>query len=357
MRASLPQVTIAQRVIDAMVHGALIYNTETGEALIGLAVANAERPEPDIVILETIAPDATAVRQSVYFEQGDDWQSDVVSWLSDNWDDVRKGTTGKAKIEPRWNVPLVHIGDWHKHPGSMTEPSFGDMRTARSVLADKHLNASFLLAILATVWERTAAHAAVEAMAEDDRPILVDPSDEPGLTIRLDCWHMSHRTRRFLHTTPIVQPNEALPTLPILGWHLAAQGRMRWEIVELEKAGYAVISVDQQDVDHLPPRELCLTLERQDGGQVLIAVTQADYPLRRPEVRLVPVGALTALSDNSDMFAVLWPQSRPLPPEAYPSWGWSPSHSLGELAEAIDQALEHKPQPAPINAKDISNDK
>jgi hypothetical protein len=230
------------------------------------------------------------------------------------------------------------------------------MRTARAVLADKHLNAPFLLAILATVWNRDKAHEALEALAADERPILIDPPDDPQITIRLDCWYMSRRSRRFAHLTPTVQPNEALPTLPILGWHLAAQGRMRWEIIELEKANYAVISVDQQEVDHVPPRELCLTLERQDGGQVLIAVTQADYPLHRPEIRLVPLAALNNLNGDSDMFAVLWPQSKPLPAEAYPDWDWSAAHSLGELAQAIDQKLEHPSPSVPMTTKDSTND-
>lgn len=87
--ANLPRVTFAQRVIDKIVANALIYETETGESLIGFALRQEARPEPDLYVLDTIGPDASAVRASTYFEQGDDLQGDIFNWLYDNWESIR----------------------------------------------------------------------------------------------------------------------------------------------------------------------------------------------------------------------------------------------------------------------------
>ncbi len=76
---ALPKLTIAQRVIDKIVQNALIYQTETGESLIGFRIPTADRPEPDLYVLETIPPDESAIRGAVVFEQGDDEQGDGAS--------------------------------------------------------------------------------------------------------------------------------------------------------------------------------------------------------------------------------------------------------------------------------------
>src|ERR1700690_1503104 len=89
-RANLPRLTLAQRVIDKIVRNAQIYDTETGESLVGLTLNKAGYAEPDLLVLDTIAPDDSAIRRGAYFEQGDDLQGDVFNWLSDNWDNQRK---------------------------------------------------------------------------------------------------------------------------------------------------------------------------------------------------------------------------------------------------------------------------
>ncbi len=333
-RAGLPRVTLAQRVIDTMVHGALTYATETGEALIGLPVPAVGRHEPDLYVLDTIAPDASAVRLNTYFEQGDDLQSDIFNWLSDNWNDTRKRTD--SGIAPRWNVPLSHLGDWHKHPGTLTEPSWGDAHTAIDSIFDAQTNRPYLLAILATVWDRQQAHTSDgTVLATGEQPILIDIPTDELLSVRLDCWYISRRTRRFVHLTPVVQANDALPTLPIVGWHLRTPDRMRREIDALSKAGYAV-SVDEMDADHKPPRELCLTLARRGADRILIAVTQADYPRARPELRTVPMQTVKGIPEGADIFPALWAASQPLLAGEYPAWEWNADRTLCELAQAVE---------------------
>src|SRR5215813_8518479 len=76
----LPNVTLAQRVIDNIVKNALIYDTETGETLVGFAIKVENSVEPDLFALDTIPPDESAIRQGAYFEQGDDTQGDILAW-------------------------------------------------------------------------------------------------------------------------------------------------------------------------------------------------------------------------------------------------------------------------------------
>lgn len=333
-RAGLPRVTLAQRVVDTMVRGALTYATETGEALIGLPVPAIGRREPDLFVLDTIAPDASAVRLNTYFEQGDDLQSDIFNWLSDNWNDTRQRPD--SGIAARWNVPLSHLGDWHKHPGTLTEPSWGDTHTAIDSIFDRDTDRTYLLAILATVWDRKLAHTSDgSVLAMGEAPIVIDIPLDETLSVRLDCWYISRRTRRFVHLTPAVQANDALPTLPIVGWHLRTPDRMRREIDALSKAGYAV-SVDEMDADHKTPREVCLTLARRGAERILIAVTQADYPRTRPELRAVPMQLLKTAPEGKDLFPALWAASHPLPASEYPTWTWNTDRTLCELAQAVE---------------------
>ncbi len=338
-RAGLPRVTLAQRVVDAMVRGAGLYATETGESLIGLPVAVMGRYEPDLFVLDTIAPDNTAVRRSAYFEQGDDLQGDILNWLSDNWNDARRRPDAiDSVVEPRWNVTLQHLGDWHKHPGTLTEPSWGDTDTAINYIFDEHAGKPYILAILATVWDRDAAHATdlAESLLPGESPLKIDVDE--ATTIRLDCWYISRRTRRFVHLTPVVQPDSVLPKLPIVGWHLRTPDRMKREIEALSKAGYAV-SLDEWDSDKKPPRELILTLGRRGSDRVLIAVTGADYPASRPELRSAPVKTMAAVAEGSDPIPALWAASVPLPSGDYPAWNWNTERTILELVQAVDEKV------------------
>jgi hypothetical protein len=335
-RAGLPRVTIAQRVIDKMVRNALIYETETGEALIGLPVPSAGRYEPDLVVLETITPDHTAVRKYAYFEQGDDLQGDIMNWLTDNWNDYRK--LPSAKVQPRYNVALDHLGDWHKHPGALTEPSWGDLETALAHVNDKEAGKPYLLAILATVWDRVQAHATDEAEAIyfGEQPIKVDIDE--NTTVRLDCWYMSRRTKRFVHLTPTVEPDDKLPNLPLVSWHLGNTERFQQEFKQITGAGYTV-SVDEYNADDVPPRELCLTLAKRGASHIQIVVTTADFPNTRPTIRTVPMGELKTIPEGADVFLELWKRAKLLPEAEYPN-SWTANSTILDLVRGVEQNLK-----------------
>ena len=349
-----PPLTIAQRVIDTIVTNVQRYDTETGEALIGLALpgivpntgsgsaanapGNRSAPEPDLVVLGTIAPDASAVRTGVFFEQGDDLQSDTLNWLSDNWNDARKLRAANHKadsqVDSRWNVPLIHLGDWHKHPGTLVEPSPGDANTAVDLIYDRDIQRPYILAILATIWNKAAAQKAIAELSaapvQNGMPLLIDLPDDPGAAVRIDCWYLSRQTRIFVRLSPMVQPNTALPTLPIVGWHLTDPKRMWRECNALLNAGYGV-QIDERDTDGQPPREICLTVTSpvSQSPQMWIIVTPADYPHHAPIVRRVPTEMIAGLTEPPT-FSDLWARSVPLP--NLPNW--TPDRLLIDLIKA-----------------------
>ena len=324
-----PPLTIAQRVIDTIVANVQRYETETGEALIGLALPSAganagvggrSAPEPDLVVLGTIAPDASAVRTGIFFEQGDDLQSDTLNWLADNWNDAHKTATDSkadSKADPRWNAPLIHLGDWHKHPGTLVEPSPGDANTAVDLIYDRDIQRPYILAILATLWNKAAAQKAIAELAalpnsngiSNGTPLLIDLPDDPTIAVRIDCWYLSRQTRIFVRLSPMVQPDAALPALPLVGWHLTDPKRMWRECNALLDAGYAV-QIDERDTDGKPPREICLTVTK--GQHTWIIVTPADYPHHAPHIRRISSESSTGLADPPT-FAELWAHSALLP--------------------------------------------
>jgi hypothetical protein len=73
----------------------------------------------------------------------------------------------------------------------------------------------------------------------------------------------------------------------------------------------------------------------------LIAVTQADYPARRPLIRTVPMRVMKAIPENNDLFPALWKASQPLPESDYPTWEWNADRTLCDLAQAIEEKVAH----------------
>ncbi|MCC7210027.1 MAG: hypothetical protein IT323_22175 [Anaerolineae bacterium] len=400
-RSKLPRVTIAQRVIDKIVANALNYPTETGESLVGLAVPTPNGGEPDLYVLETIPPDETAIRLSAYFEQGDDLQGDIFNWYHDNWELIRRGKHGLFGLGggAMYDAPLTHLGDWHKHPGTYYEPSMGDLDTAREAISDPNDATPQLLVMLATVWDNGAVDAISALRNEESEPAepaettaaaqgndaalenapegappkgiapadaeLDDLADVAGLAeamddlkdaepvddvqpiripvdahtvIRIDCWYISRRLRRFRHLTPQVVPDSELPALPVVGWHLRMPDRLRAEVDALTRAGYA-ISLEELDADHKAPLECCLSLARLESHYILIAVTAADYPQQRPTLRRAPMSAMKDLGDDEHFWDRLWRVSEPVPESLYPAWAWTPERQIIDLAREIEPRL------------------
>jgi hypothetical protein len=355
-RAQLPRLTLATRVIDKIVANAMIYPTETGELLVGLAVDVPGRAEPDMYVLDTVPPDESAVRRGAYFEQGDDVQGEIFNWYADNWEQFRerrRHSYGNA-LGAKWDVPLANVGDWHKHPGTLTHPSGGDFDTAFEHVFDSEKGVPQILVILATVWDRTEAEAdtsmdpdeligVTDHTKESDRPRPLKIHINDVTTVRIDFWYMSRRTRRFVRLAPIITEDALLPNLPAISWHVSDPARLRQEVEGLIEDGYKVLRVQSYNADNVPPLEICLQVFRMTGKQVFTIVTKADFPASRPVVRASPIESIP--EDTKQIFQPIWGQSQPVPEACYPT-AWTATSTLVGLVRAVEAGLAAQPAKA-----------
>lgn len=384
----VPRIIFAQRVIDKMVRGAQLYpGTETGESLVGLIVLQEGRLEPDIFVLDTISPGEDSIREWGMFEHGDDWQADVGNWLAKNWEafrELRRPSYGNA-LAAKWDAPLMHVGDWHKQPGSMIAPSLGDLETARAVIESADTPMQHIVAPIITMYRVSSAKGAAMAAEVDATPVgesaaftlerdtvsddpasaapaaeddmasqpeapampvqqpaaasntLVRKVEEAGLIVRIDCWYISHRRRRFVPVTPVVWPDEQLPKLPPLIWHLAYPRRFEQEMKLLEDDGY-MVSQYRFDADGKPPYESCFSIYKQGHDKALVLITSVDYPNEMPAVRVASLSSIQ-LDDNEDFFEKLYEASEPVLMTDLPTWPWDSKRTLLELVWHIEKRL------------------
>ncbi len=326
-----PRVVLAERVIRKMAVGASLYmEEETAEALVGLVIANEGDREPDIYVLDTIAPDQGAIdRETFMVAQGDELQDEIMYWLAINWRrfrELRRHSYGSA-LAGKWDSPLRYLGDWHKHPGHMFWPSHGDLMTALDIMLDPANEMPQILAPIVTI---------VPPWPEGEDP----PGDgfdlyarqEDGPIVRINFWYLSSKMRQFVAARPEVQSDQALPAVPTIAWHLVDRDRFQEEFELLSSDGLAV-SVVEWDADERPPMEVCFLVGRVGGEQVTILVTDKNYPAVPPRVRVAP---MLQVGEDEDLFQRLWAESEALAPEELYGWTWSPEKRLIELVHHIE---------------------
>ncbi len=361
------RVIVSQRVVDKIMRGALLYpEPETGEALVGLVVPQAGRVEPDIYVLDTISPgEHKAVREWGMFEQGDDWQGDVFVWLDANWEafrELRRSSYGSA-LAAKWDVPLMHVGDWHKQPGDMTAPSPGDDMTAREMIADTETPVHYIVAPIVTMYPlETVSEAEAEAeaaptdsapdaapvsatdgessMPEQESNTIISVLEAEGWRVRVDFWYMSKHRKRFVPVTPVVWPSDRLPILPPLAWHLAHPRRFDQEYTLMVEAGYSV-DYGLWDADGKPPYELLFSVYKPGNRHVVLLVTPADYPARMPAVRIAP---LVGVEEGRSLFELLYEKSQPALLTQMPEWPWDSKRTLVELVWHFDSLAKQDNQ-------------
>ncbi len=384
-----PRVVFAQRVLDKIVQSALLYpGTETGEALIGLVVPRDDRAEPDIYVLDTIGPGDHAVREWGMFEQGDDWQGDVLHWLYVNWEAFREQgcTPSGDPLAETFDAPLAHVGDWHKQPGDMIAPSAGDAETARLMITDRETPVQHIVAPIVTLYplrgdsapladadadggdgtdvaeselaasgtgpvpEKGAESGAQEdvpegeearsspapgAMPEQKPNTIVRTLRDAGWIVRVDCWYMSKHVPQFVAAKPEIWADERLPELPPLAWHLAHPRRFDQEYKLLADAGY-MVDVVRWDADGQPPYEICFSVYKRGSSKVILIVTPVDYPVAMPAIRLAP---LVPVVDDEDVFEKLYQASEPVLLTDLPEWEWDTKRTLIELVWHMEQVI------------------
>jgi hypothetical protein len=316
----VPNLVVAQRVIDKMVAAAQHYlEDETGEAMVGLIVENPHSGIPTLYVLDTISPDETAIRHFHTFQQGDERQDEILWWMRENWRVYRSQLADQiAPDNPLRNKitdsPLQYLGDWHKQPGHMIEPSGGDLMTALDWIYDEGSTLGFMVAPILTM-----DYPNVDAASGVTTNYLTIPNGD-GTNMRVDFWYIDQKTRGFVPITPTVYQDKDLPALPPYPWHLVHQARYDEENDLLTAEGM-FISVTLWDADGELPLEICFLLARRDSEKLLIITTEHDYPKQPPTARLAPIIPMDA---NVEMYAVFeeaFAKSELLVDDTPKSWG------------------------------------
>jgi hypothetical protein len=305
--AVTPNLVVAQRVIDKMAAAATKHiEDETGEAMIGFVVPpTLPNGVATIYVLDTIAPDSTAVREFYTFQQGDDMQGDIFQWLYNNWEAQRhKSHSGLGKLlGGKWDVPLVHLGDWHKQPGYMIQPSGGDLMTALDYLDDAGVD--FLLAPILTLGHPTT-------IAETDAIgnfLLESRGDDTSM--RVDFWYIDDRTAMFAPIVPTLYPDDQLPSLVAYPWHLLREPLAREEFGLIQDDGVA-LSLTHWDADGDLPLEVCLLTMRAGADKLVIIITPHNFPEKPASARVSPAVTMGAGDDLQDVFEKAWAKSQPV---------------------------------------------
>lgn len=333
----IPNLVIAQRVIDKMIKAASEYiEDETGEAMIGLIVEGENTNGiPTIYILDTISPDANAptedtVRASYTFQQGDESHYEIFTWLIDNWV-IQREQYGKSTKpeEAKWDTPLRHVGDWHKQPGYMIAPSGGDLHSALDQLHDVENQMDFLLAPIVTI-----GHPATTEGGSSVNYVTVPVGD--GTAFRVDFWFIHRNSRMFFPITPVVYPDNQLPKLPKYPWHLTNTDRLQVEQNQLFGEGL-FFNILLHAEDNKAPMDICFMMARQNLSKMYIIVTDTDYPKSKPQARIAPAMSLSEDQDLYDLFESLWEQSEIVADP--PDWKWTPDTYLIDYIHAIEDML------------------
>lgn len=347
-RTVVPNLVVAQRVLDKIaVTAPAFVDDETGEAMVGLVVpADEATGVPTVYVLDTIAPDESAIRAMHTFQSGDLRQDEVIYWLHQNWEVYRQQERGK-KLLPKFDRPLQHLGDWHKQPGHMIAPSGGDLMTALDMLADRENSFDFLLAPIVTL-----GHPATIGSSEDVRVNFInlpDADDEYAHT-RVDFWYIDRKSRMFLPIHPAVYPNEQLPAPVAYPWHLVNEDRYLAEIAQLE-GDHLFARGLVWDFDGKLPLELAFMVARWRSDRVLLIGTPHDYPASPPVARVAPFMRMTDDEVLYDVFGRMWPQSTPVSPP--PGFQWTPDTYLVDFVHAIEDAvgIQRSAPPAPTGSE------
>jgi len=312
----LPKLVIAQRVLDKMVNVSAQYTEdETGEAMIGFIATHDDTRT--LYIVETIAPGEDVVREVTTFQQGGEWQDEVLHWLRENWNAVRPS-------DPRWDYPLYHLGDWHKQPYDMIHPSYADRKTAMGWIADPSNEIRFLIAPIVTVYPKREPAQVASAVSNT---LGVEGKD--GTYTRVDFWYISLETRLFVPIVPTLEVE--LPQLAPYPWHLLQTQRASDELHQLEQIG-AFAQIVLWDADGSLPLEVCFLIGQVGSAHLWLLVTGHDYPKHAPHVYQLPFEKMKPDEDLYEFLGRIWEQASKVSEDQYT---WEASQPLAHLVEQL----------------------
>ncbi len=257
---------------------ALHPKTETGASFVGIETH-------DLMVILGVIPDEVNIERSPgLFVNGGEYQVELFRWYKKHWDMMRKesrllenqiswSATVKLPsnyVPPELDFDLKYLGDWHKHPGSMTYLSSRDIRTIGSILSDVEQNRHQLLSPIVT-----------KLSVQNDSPLQ---SHEVSFDKFRMTWYYSARNMTKpvgIKSFPISNSN--LPSLPPVPWHLKDLRRFDDEIMYLGLKGYRVLS-RIRDVDNDSICEVVFSIESPWQPKKYLVVTKWDYPESAPQI-------------------------------------------------------------------------
>jgi hypothetical protein len=346
-RGIVPNLVISQRVVDRVVKAAQHFiEDETGETMVGLVV-DSNQPEtmPTLYVLDTISPDESVIRRSHMFEQGDEMQQDIFLWLMDNWNsylEIGRDMDGKP-IRPEWKVELKHLGDWHKQPGYMIQPSGGDLMTALRIMDDEENGFEYLLVPIVTLGHETVT--LDEGAAVNYFTI---PQDD-GTSLRMDWWYIHRDVRMFQPIAPRIVPYNELPALTPYPWHILDRELLDEEVGLLQDDDKLLIGETTilSEVDGDLPLEICLIVGQAGSNNVFLVVTDWNYPQKKPRVHIAPFANIDPSMYIYDIFDQLWENSKAAPEPA--DYQWNPRNSyIVDYLAAIEKQMGTRPANKPM---------
>ncbi len=331
----IPKLYLAQRVVDKMAHAALQYtDDETGEAMIGMVIDDATSGAA-VYVIDTIAPGEGAVREAHTFQQGGAWQDDILHWLRENWEITRRkraASYGNAHAA-RWDAPLYPVGDWHKQPGFMIQPSGGDLMTALDWVHQPGNRIGFVVAPIVTIDHP----ATVEDPADMENNFL--RVEQPnGLMTRIDFWYIARNMLQFAPIAPRILEDRTFPRLMDYPWHLTSEARANQEIQLLEGDGM-LVEILLWDTDEKLPLEVCFLTARPGASHFLLLATQHDYPHTPPDVYTLPFNSIGADEDLYDLMERIWTYAELVDVEDFE---WGADKTLLEAVYVAEAALGWK---------------
>lgn len=284
-----PKLIVPERVIRAMVDETLNHPpTETGQSLVGL------ESNPETIIVLGIIPDILdTLRQPGLFSLGGTDQVEIFRWLNRHWEAMRK--TPSSGLLPPWqlgqiipkgtipkelNFPLRIVGDWHRHPGLYKTLSAQDVGTIVSILADPAQKRRQYLTPIAVFEQKRDM-----TWSLSGNELVVNQSTN---RIRINWWFSSTSTPlKIHHLVPLIVPDNQLPWLPPIAWHLTDINRMRTELALLNDAGYNVRWTTKEINGDVYVQEVVFGIDHPSWQKRLLIVTQWDYPKSLPNYQLL----------------------------------------------------------------------
>ncbi len=336
-KPDVPNLYIAERVVQQMATAAQQYlEDETGEAMIGLVVPPEDATDKtSVYVMDTIAPGADALRASHTFQQGGAWQDDVLNWLRENWEIARK-----QRDDSEWDAPLYHIGDWHKQPGFMIQPSGGDLQTAQALVNETRHHFGFTVAPILTIDHPPT----VTAPPKHTNYLRIEQPN--GLMTRIDFWYLAQGMRSFFPISAEIVADDTFPPLMPYPWHLVSEQRAAQEMQLLE-GDNLLVDVLLWNTDDELPLEICFLTARPGASQFVLLATPHDYPNRPPAAYTLP---FSSVQPDEDLYALLersWTDAEAVNVDDFT---WSPEKTLLEYLFAVEQTLgigpEREPAPA-----------